>query len=84
MKSKKQKWYFTFGSGQVHDGRYVVIEGTSSEARAKMFEMFGEEWSMQYSEDRWNNPNEDSMKFQGVDPKSKPTMADIWGWRELK
>lgn len=81
---KRGKWYFTFGSGQKHNGKYFVIVGISENARRKMFERFGPKWSMQYSEEQWNNPGEDSIRFQGLDPKSKPTMADVWGWEELK
>ena len=78
------KWYFSFGSGQVHNGKYHEIEGTFEEARKKMFERFGAKWSMQYSEKQWNNPSVDSMGYQGIDPKSKPTLADVWGWTEIK
>lgn len=47
-------WIFTFGSGQQHAGYYVKIRGTFDEARAKMFEKYGEDWSFQYSEEEWN------------------------------
>lgn len=47
-------WIFTFGSGQQHAGYYVKIRGTFDEARAKMFEKYGEDWSFQYSEEKWN------------------------------
>lgn len=50
-----ERWIFTFGSGQQHAGHYVVMEGTWGEAREKMFEQYGEEWCMQYSEDEWND-----------------------------
>ena len=48
-------WIFTFGSGQEHAGYYVKIYGTWSEARKKMFEKYGENWSFQYSEAEWEN-----------------------------
>lgn len=82
-KEKKQNWYFTFGSGQVHDGRYCVFYGTRESTRKRMFEAFGAKWSMQYSEERWNNPSEDFIRFNGKDPKEKPTMAEVWGWQQL-
>ncbi len=43
------KYYFTFGFGQVHEGGYYVIEAdNASDARTKMFNQFGDKWSMQY------------------------------------
>ena len=83
MKNKKQNWYFTFGSGQVHDGCYTVFSGTREETRDRMFDAFGQKWSMQYSEEQWNNPSEDSVRFNDIDPKIKPTMADVWGWKQI-
>lgn len=60
-KKKTEKWIFTFGSGQLHEGHYVAIEGSFSEARTKMVDMFGDNWGFQYSEDEWeemeNDPN---------------------------
>ncbi|MEU4640870.1 hypothetical protein [Micromonospora sp. NPDC023814] len=44
-----ESWIFTFGSGQKHDGKYVVIPGTYSEARAEMLRHFGNAWSFQYA-----------------------------------
>ena len=51
---EEQDWYFTFGSGQVHDGRlmqgcYTIFRGTFRSARAKMCERYGLVWSFQYS-----------------------------------
>lgn len=42
-------WIFTFGSGQEHDGHYVVIYGTYGEARAEMIRHFGNRWAFQYA-----------------------------------
>lgn len=72
---KKQNNYFTFGSGQLHEGRYVKIYGTPSKAREKMFEMYGAKWSMQYNEKQWNNPQKGFYKGN--------TLAEVWGWTEL-
>ena len=83
-KEKKQNWYFTFGSGQVHDGCYIKFFGTQKETRQRMFNAFGQKWSMQYSEEHWNNPSEDSIQFNNLDPKTKSTMAEVWGWREIR
>ena len=41
-------WYFTFGTGQKHAGKYVRIVGTHSSARNEMFSRFGPKWCMQY------------------------------------
>lgn len=52
------KWYFTFGFGQLYEHCYHVIEANdSNEARKKMFQRFGNKWSMQY----------DSAKEAGVE-----------------
>ncbi|HUX47005.1 MAG TPA: hypothetical protein VMV58_03255 [Desulfosporosinus sp.] len=48
MEETAQDWYFTFGSGRTHAGRYVVLHGTFDETRKRMFELFGEKWCMQY------------------------------------
>ena len=43
-------YYFTFGCGQVHaNGYYVITANSSMEARAEMFEQFGNKWSMMYN-----------------------------------
>ena len=43
-----QTWFFTFGSGQQYDGRYVTIVGTYAGARDEMVRHFGNRWSFQY------------------------------------
>jgi len=80
---KEKNWYFTFGSGQAHDGCYIKFSGTHGEARQKMVDAFGLKWSMQYSEENWKNPREDSIRYNGLDPKNKPTLADVWNWKEI-
>jgi hypothetical protein len=42
-------WFFTFGSGQQHQGRYVRIRGRFMQARHRMFEVFGPKWCGQYA-----------------------------------
>lgn len=52
-----RNYWFTFGfdhrhpeTGESLSGCYVVIQAESSEeARAKMFERFGNKWAMQYN-----------------------------------
>jgi hypothetical protein len=51
----KQNWIFTFGVGQTHAHQFVKIYGTHSEAREKMFEIFGDKWAFQYSEKEWED-----------------------------
>ena len=66
-KTKKPKpegwWYFTFGCGQQHAGRYVKIWGTLMDARDRMFERYGAKWSFQYSEKVWNKMKNDPNRF---------------------
>ncbi|WP_162959136.1 hypothetical protein [Micromonospora tulbaghiae] len=45
----EQEWLFTFGSGQVHDGRFVRITGTWASARSRMNLIFGHAWCDQYT-----------------------------------
>jgi len=43
------KQIFTFGSGQKHEGCYIVIFGkTKAKCRQRMFRRFGSEWAFQY------------------------------------
>ena len=53
MSEVKQIWRFTFGCGTDKAGYCQPILGTYSEARKKMFEMYGEHWAFQYSEQEW-------------------------------
>ena len=41
-------WYFTFGCGQEHAGKYVVLFGTCQSTRDEMWKLFGEKWAFQY------------------------------------
>lgn len=52
-KPKVRNWIFTFGCGQPNAGCYVKIKGTYSDARDKMFEMFGDKWAFQYTEEEF-------------------------------
>lgn len=70
-------WYFTFGMGQQYVSYYVKLKGTQEETRKKMFSMYGSTWSTQYSHKRW------TMRTDRWDKNDK-TMADVWGWEELK
>ena len=64
-------FYFTFGSGQPHFGRYVKIQADSAEeARTQMERSFGTRWSMQYTEAQWN--------------EGGTTQAERWDLEELR
>lgn len=54
MNETKQWYIFTFGVGQQHAGHYVKFFGTFDEARQQMFDAYGRDWAMQYSEEKWN------------------------------
>ncbi len=44
------KFYFTFGSGQLYDNCYHVIQAaTKQDARDMMLERYGIKWSMMYN-----------------------------------
>jgi len=48
------KYYFTFGFGQVHQNGFHVIEAENGFiAREEMFRKFGNKWAFQYSELTW-------------------------------
>lgn len=48
MSNKKQDWIFTFGVGDPLGKYCVVIYDDISNARIRMCERFGRQWSMQY------------------------------------
>lgn len=57
-----QKWYFTFGQNHTHPDTgqsmkdyWVESYGTYDEARQRMVAKYGRQWSMQYSEDNWED-----------------------------
>lgn len=81
---KQNNWYFTFGNGQPYYGYFIKLYGTFNEARQKMVNAFGLKWSMQYSEKEWLNPKKETTIYNGLNPKDKPTMADVWNWKEIK
>lgn len=80
---KQQNWYFTFGCGQPNAEHFIRFFGTKEETRERMFQSFGKMWSMQYSEEEWNNPSKDSKEFNGFKPSDKVTLAQVWNWKEI-
>lgn len=55
MNMQDEFYIFTFGCGQLNEGRYVRIRGNYDEARKKMVERYGLNWAFQYSEKEWND-----------------------------
>lgn len=54
MAEAKGTWYFTFGVGMEHAGRFYKVENaTDAEARAQMVKVFGTQWGFQYGEKDW-------------------------------
>lgn len=52
-----EKYYFTFGSGQVNEGMCQPIVASSREAaRNKMIELYGIEWAFCYTGEEWLEP----------------------------
>ena len=60
--SEVKVWCFTFGCGQKYANHYVIIKGTFSEAREKMFKYFGTEWCFQYESKEQANVEKWGMK----------------------
>lgn len=53
------KYYFTFMQRQTKlKNKFVVFEGTYSEAREQMVENFGSLWAFQYDEKQWEKDNQ--------------------------
>jgi len=52
------KYYFTFGFGQEHVGKYVIINATSEDlARKRMFDKYGPKWAFCYNKEGWFKPD---------------------------
>lgn len=50
-----KRFYFTFGSGQLHEGKYVVVHALEeARAREAMINAYGAKWSMVYTYEQWN------------------------------
>lgn len=92
IKSETKKWYFTFGSGQVHEGKFHVIEAVDwMRARELMISKFGTRWSMQYSEDEWELDKSDTSfmwycRDKGLDPDEVVSLPQsrVYNLTEIK
>ena len=56
-------WIFTFGCGSPKAGMATKIFGTYDEARQKMFEIYGDKWAFQYSEENWEEMKADRIRM---------------------
>jgi hypothetical protein len=65
----KKVWYFTFCYGDpIHGGWCQPIKAASyGEARRKMFEMYGEKWAFQYSEEEWLQAKNDPRRMWSME-----------------
>jgi len=71
MKTKTQKYYFTFGFGQSLENCYtIVLAKDAAEARQKMCQKYGSLWAFQYEEKEWI-------------AESGQTLAEKWKWRKV-
>ena len=68
VQSHMTQHIFTFGVGHPFWNRYVVIQSSSAEqARQSMFDIFGNEWSMQYTEKEFSKAKSEGF-FLNLDP----------------
>lgn len=68
VQSHSTKHIFTFGGGHPLWNRYVIIQSASTErARQSMFDTFGVEWSMQYTEKEFAKAKSEGF-FLNLDP----------------
>lgn len=51
----KRWYYFTFGYGHEHAGKFVKFYGTREATREVMFQEFGDKWAFQYAEHEVRN-----------------------------
>lgn len=58
--SELKTFYFTFGSGQRHEGYFQpIMAKESSVAHKKMCEIYGAQWAFMYDEEEWKNTSKD-------------------------
>ena len=53
MQTEREYYIFTFGCGQLNEGKYVKVYGDRYESRMKMVRQFGDKWAFQYSAKEW-------------------------------
>ena len=55
LTEKEESYFFTFGYGQPHEGKYVKVYGDYATARKKMVDKYGLNWAFQYSDKEWSD-----------------------------
>lgn len=63
----EEYWFFTFGSGQEHEGKYVKIRGTWAYAREEMYRRYANRWAFQYSEKEWKDMENDPERYWSME-----------------
>ena len=53
------EYIFTFGYGQIRQGKCVRVQGDYKEARRKMVERYGTTWAFQYPAEEWDQWKKD-------------------------
>ena len=61
---EQSSWIFTFGHGQLYQGKYVrVYADDYMSARQKMVDRYGTAWAFQYSSDEWEEMKNDPKRY---------------------
>lgn len=71
MEEKIKIWYFMFGMGHPHAGKFTRITGTWEGARQEMIRRYGRKWSHQYDAEKW------------FDEKTGLAQSDIYDLKEI-
>jgi len=66
---EKRLYFFTFGSGQLNEGKCQPIYAESFiKARERMFEVYGDKWGFQYEENEWKKIREMGIAEKEMKP----------------
>lgn len=65
MLPDNKMFVFTFGAGQVNEGKcQPIIAKSMQDARLKMIDMYGTNWSMAYTGEDWNRAVQDGTAIE--------------------
>lgn len=71
-------WYFTFGCGQQNAGHCQPIYAQSYDAaRAAMFDRYGKEWCLSYSEETWKTMKNRRDRWWPLETELEPIVARV-------
>lgn len=71
------KWIFTFGANQPLAGYCQPIYASNFKiARDKMFEVHGEVWAFQYSEEEWKEQIRNPERFWNMEKELNPIYVE--------